>query len=132
MTCVVDASILVAALLDYGDGGAWSETVIAKGDLAAPELVMAEATNVLRRLERAKLITGMEANAAHNDLSRLAVELYPFAPFAACIWALRTQTTSYDAWYVALAEYLDCPLATLDAKLSRCVGPRCAFLMPPT
>ena len=131
MTCVLDASVLIAGLINYGEDGPWSESVIAKGDLSAPELILVEATNILRRLQRAKLITGIEANAAHNDLLRLEVELYPFAPFAERVWALRTQVTSYDAWYVALAEYLNCPLATLDTKLSRAVGPRCTFVMPP-
>ena len=36
-----------------------------------------------------------------------------------------------DAGYVALAEALDAPLATLDARLSRADGPRCAFELPP-
>lgn len=59
------------------------------------------------------------------------MELFPFAPFAGRIWALRENLTSYDAWYVALAEALDCPLATLDRKLSRASGPRCDVLAPP-
>lgn len=131
MSSVVDASILIAGLIDDGSDGRWAESVIAKGNLAAPELVLAEAGNVLRRLERAKLITGLEARAAYGDLLRLEVELYPFAPFAERIWALRAQVTSYDAWYVAVAEHLDCPFATLDTKLAKSSGPRCAFVIPP-
>lgn len=33
--------------------------------------------------------------------------------------------------YVAVAEALDVPLATLDARLSRASGVRCRFLTPP-
>ena len=46
------------------------------------------------------------------------------------IWGLRSNLTSYDAWYVALAEGLDCPLATLDRTLTRAPGPKCAFIVP--
>jgi predicted nucleic acid-binding protein len=38
--------------------------------------------------------------------------------------------TSYDAWYVAVAEALDLPLTTLDQRLTRSKGPTCAFLTP--
>ncbi len=58
------------------------------------------------------------------------MELFPFAPFADRIWALRENLTSYDAWYVALAEALECPLATLDRRLSRAAGLRCEVLAP--
>jgi Ti-type conjugative transfer relaxase TraA len=50
--------------------------------LQAPELVRAEATNIFRRLERAKLITTPEANAAQDDLMQLDIELFTFEPFA--------------------------------------------------
>jgi predicted nucleic acid-binding protein len=39
--------------------------------------------------------------------------------------------TPDDAWYVALAEALDVPLATLDVRLAAASGPRCVFLTPP-
>ena len=59
------------------------------------------------------------------------MELFPFAPFAERVWALRENLTSYDAWYVALAEVLDCPLVTLDRRLSRASGPVCEIIAPP-
>ena len=39
--------------------------------------------------------------------------------------------TSYDAWYVALAEFLGVKLATLDTRLAFVPGPRCGFCLPP-
>jgi predicted nucleic acid-binding protein len=39
--------------------------------------------------------------------------------------------TSYEAWYVALAEFLGARLATLDTRLARVPGPRCGFCLPP-
>jgi predicted nucleic acid-binding protein len=39
--------------------------------------------------------------------------------------------TSYEAWYVALAEFLGAKLATLDTRLALVPGPRCCFCLPP-
>lgn len=131
MTTVVDASVLVAALVDSGHEGQWAESVLAAGQLAGPELVLAETTNILRRLERAGEISAIEATASHRSLLQLDIQLFPFAPFADRIWALRGNLTSYGAWYAALAEALDCPLITLDRRLSRAAGPKCAIRVPP-
>lgn len=131
MTVVVDASALVAALVDSGREGKWAESVVAEGSPSGPELVLAEASNILGRLERAGAISRLEANSAYGDLLRLDIELFPFAPFAGRVWALRSNLTSYDAWYVALAEALDCPLVTLDRKLCHASGPRCEIIVPP-
>ena len=56
---------------------------------------------------------------------------FPFAPFAERVWELRHRRSSYDAWYVALAEALDCPLATLDRRLGRSGRRKCGSLVPP-
>jgi len=126
----VDSSVLVAALVDSGPNGIWAEEVLSRGSLLAPELARVEATNILRRLELAKQLTTPEANAAHEDLMQLDLEVYSFEPFAERIWELRHTVTSYDAWYVALAEALGLPLATLDGRLSRAKGVNCKFLTP--
>ena len=122
--------MLVAALIDGGAHGTWAEDILASGALHAPELARVEAINVLRRLELAKQITTAEANAAHDDLMHLNLELFSFDPFADRIWQLRHTVTCYDAWYVALAEALKLPLATLDERLSKAPGPTCDFLTP--
>jgi predicted nucleic acid-binding protein len=130
LSIIVDSSVLVAALIDTGSDGTWAEQILASGPLLAPELVRAEATSMLRRLEQGRRITTPEANAAHDDLMQLELELFSFDPFAGRIWELRHTVTSYDAWYVALAEALGLPLATLDERLSRATGPTCEFLTP--
>ena len=128
MSVVVDASVLVAAATDSGRDGAWAESVLARGDLVAPQLVLVEATNVLRRLERERVLDPRDADEARRDLLLLPLELFPFAPLADRVWDLRRTVSSYDAWYIALAEAIDAPLATLDRRLRRESGPRCAFL----
>ena len=128
---VVDASVLVAAVVDNGAAGLWAETVIAEGGLVAPHLVVAEAANALRRLESADLLGRLEATSAHADLTRLDLQLVPYDPFADRVWALRANLSAYDAWYVAVAELAGLPLATLDRRLARSTGPVCPFLLPP-
>jgi predicted nucleic acid-binding protein len=130
LSIVIDSSVVVAALVDSGPHGDWAEKVLAGGSLQAPELVRVEATNIFRRLERAELITTPEANAAQDDLMQLDIDLFPFEPFAGRIWELRHNVTSYDAWYVAIAEALKLPLATLDEPLSKSNGVTCKFLTP--
>ena len=131
MSVVVDASVLVAAVGDAGEAGAWAEEVISAGDLVAPASVRVEATSGLRRLERAGRLSRLESTAARADLDRLAIELFPFEPFGERVWELRENVSAYDAWYVALAEALDLPLATLDGRLERATGPTCRFRLPP-
>lgn len=130
MTTVPDASVVVAALVDAGPDGRWARSTLARGALAGPELLLAETTNVLRRLEQAGHIPEFQAAVAHRDLRRLTVETFPFAPFAARVWTLRTNLTAYDGWYVALAEALGCPLATLDRRLAQSPGPGCEIVLP--
>jgi predicted nucleic acid-binding protein len=130
VSVVIDASVLVAALVDCSEHGRWAEDIIISGSLHAPELARAEASNILRRLERSKQISPAEANAARDDLMELNLETFGFDPFADRIWDLRHSITSYDAWYVALAEALQLPLATLDLKLVKSSAAQCRFLSP--
>lgn len=131
MSLVADASVLIAATCDSGPEGRWAEQVIGADDLVAPHLVLVEASNVLRRLELSGRLTRTEAGQALQDMLRLGLQLVPFAPFADRIWELRFNVSSYDAWYIALAERLEAPLATLDRRLSGAQGPRCRFVLPP-
>lgn len=129
MTLVIDASAVVAALVDSRTDGRWAESVLTSDSLAAPHLLTAEASNILRRSALAGAISAEHASLAHSDLLDLRVELFPYAPFATRIWGLRDNVTCYDAWHVALAEALNAPLATLDVRLAKEPGPRCRFLV---
>lgn len=123
--------VVDAALVDDGADGRWAESIVVSDHLAAPHLMPVETANILRRAALAGDISDETAAQAHADLLALRVALYPYEPVAARVWELRASITAYDAWYVALAETLDAPLATLVARLSRAPGPRCPFRMPP-
>ncbi len=64
----------------------------------------------------------LRARQALADLADLAVTRYPHPPFVPRIWELRHHVTAYDVAYVALAEVLDAPLLTGDARLAGAPG----------
>jgi predicted nucleic acid-binding protein len=127
---VIDASVVVAGLLDDGPEGAWARSVLAEPSVIAPHLLPVEVTQTVRRLVRAGTISDDLGAFAMDDLKDLALPLHDFAPYADRVWELRAGVTAYDAWYVALAESFDVPLATLDHRLTGATGPRCDFLLP--
>ena len=129
MITVIDASVVIAALVDHGDSGHWAEAIILRDNLAAPELMLIEASNVLRRLESNGAIGNHEAESAAQQLLNLDILLYPFKPLAEVVWSFRNNITSYDATYVALANSLAAPLATLDLRLASQTD-FCEFLTP--
>lgn len=130
MTVVVDASALVAALVDGGPDGQWAAAALDGERLVAPHLMPVEAANILRRAALAGTISADTATLAHDDLVQLPVDLFPYEPHAPRVWELRANLTAYDAWYVALAETLGIALVTLDARVARAAGPRCEFRLP--
>lgn len=54
-----------------------------------------------------------------EDFADLPIDRYPMLPFQWRALDLRANFTAYDAFYVALAESLDEPLLTDDAKFVR-------------
>lgn len=127
---VVDASVIVAALVDSGPDGTWAAETLEVEQLAAPHHVLVESMNILRRALISGQLSGDSGSIAKGDLMALRLDLFPFEPFADRIWELRHQVTAYDSWYVAVAETLAAPLATLDSRLARTSAARCSFLTP--
>ena len=130
MTVVIDAGVALAALLDDDEHTAWAREVMSEGNLAAPELLSVEVAHLLRKSVAQGLLTAHEGRDALMDLLDVVDDFYPHGPFVPRIWELPSNVTSYDSAYVALAEALGAPLATLDRKLCRAPGPRCEFLQP--
>lgn len=127
MTLVVDATVVASALIDGGPEGVWAAEQLGAGSLAAPHHMPIEVASVLRRAVRHGELSQGVAALALRDLAELRIDLFPFAPFARRIWELRDNVSSCGAWYVALAESLAVPLATLDGRLSRAPGCGCDF-----
>ena len=127
---VCDASALVALLLDAGPDGRWAVDALSGADLAAPCLLMFEASNIIRRLELAGGVGADQAAQAHADMLDLAVEEWPYELLASRIWELRPNLSTYDAGYVALAEHTGATLVTLDRRIGRAPGLRCTVATP--
>ncbi len=120
---VVDASAAVLGLLDDGD----ARRRLATDRLAAPHLVDAEVLHTVGRQVRRGVIEAADASRAVRSWQRLGVQRFPVVGMLDRVWELRHNVTAYDATYVALAEELDCPLLTADARLANASGPRCTF-----
>ncbi len=127
---VVDASALLALLVDGGPLGDWVAGELHGHRVAAPQLVHYEATNIIRRQVAADQISDEVATLARADLADLAIRCWPFAAFGERAWELRHNLTTYDASYVALAELLGASFVTLDERVSRASGVRCPVLTP--
>ena len=118
---VIDASVLVAALLVAGP----ARSRLANDNLQAPELIDAELLSVLRRLVLANTVQDSHALQALATADRLGLRRHQMRSLWPRAWELRTNLSAYDALYVALAEQLNAPLLTADARLARAPGLRC-------
>ncbi|WP_109473714.1 type II toxin-antitoxin system VapC family toxin [Ornithinimicrobium cavernae] len=113
---VIDASAMVEALVGREVD---EELLDALGsEVAAPHLLDVEVLSVLRGLELGRKLARERADAARIDHFDLHILRHDTAPLAERIWELRHQHTAYDAAYLALAEALNAPLHTCDAKLA--------------
>lgn len=114
---VIDASLALDIALPTPDGGRLLERLrSADGSLGAPEVIDLEVLQVLRRHLRLERIDGARAEAALEIFESLPIDRFSHRLTAARIWALRDNLTAYDAAYFALAELLQAPLWTRDAK----------------
>lgn len=59
------------------------------------------------------------------DLVDLDALRWDHEPLLGRAWELRENVSAYDAMYVALAEALEAPLVTSDARLSHAPGVTC-------
>jgi predicted nucleic acid-binding protein len=118
MRAVVDASVWVDALLD-GPRRDPALLAVETLDPWAPQLIDSEIVSAVARLERAGAITSDEADSAIEDWSSVRIERASSDLLLDDVWALRRSIRTTDAFYVALARILGCPLVTSDARLSR-------------
>ena len=122
---VVDASVLFEVVADTPGSSPLRERLLAHSDLVAPHLIDAEVLGVIAREHRLGRLDETAAHQAVDDLRTWPGERWPVQQLLPRAWELRNNVRSYDAIYVALAEALDAPLITLDARLARASGVRC-------
>lgn len=123
---VLDASAAVAVFLNLGPGASRIRERMAEedDDLHVPHLFEVEVMNVLRRYSLRGALSQDRARLALSRLSTIRITRYPHTSLIERIWELRHNLTAYDATYIALAETLEAPLVTTDARLARASGIR--------
>ncbi|MGM0618263.1 MAG: type II toxin-antitoxin system VapC family toxin [Actinomycetota bacterium] len=123
---VIAASVLANAIADdQADGDTARDVIRQRGGVSAPDLVDIETVAVLRKRWLAGTLPGRRFASAVRDLEELAIERYPTRQLMWRAYELRESVIVYDTAYVALAEALDRPLVTADARLARAPGIRC-------
>jgi predicted nucleic acid-binding protein len=122
---VLDASAVVEWLLRL-PGAALVEERLSRHDqsLHAPHLLDVEVAQVVRRLAARGVVSADRGQQVLDDLADLDLARHPHEVLLPAMWRLRENLTAYDAAYVALAEALDAPLLTLDARLAGAPGHR--------
>ena len=130
MICV-DASVAVKWILNEERSvlarALYRNSVDADQTIVAPPLLPAEVTNILRqRMRGADRLSLLEATGRLNRFLSLSISI--FNPAGLHLAALALADTyglpaTYDAHYLALAEYLDCVFWTDDLRLLRRVQP---------
>ncbi len=118
---VVDASAGVLGLLNDGDARAY----LSNEPFACPDLADSELVHALRTRVRRGDIAATDAERAIETWTRLGIHRVRIVGLLDRIWELRDNLSAYDATYVAVAEALDAPLLTADARLARAPGPTC-------
>ena len=123
---VLDASAVVEWLVGSERGDAVVAEMLDDPDRSffAPDLLDVEVVQAFRRMARSGTISDARATGAVELLEALPVERRPARILVPRMWTLRDNLTAYDAAYVALAEALDCPLLTCDARCANAPGHR--------
>jgi predicted nucleic acid-binding protein len=120
---VIDASAVIELLLRTARGKKVEARVLKPEEqLHAPHLIDIEIAQALRRLVQLKEITVARGKQAIEDHRSLRIKRASHHDMLPRIWQLRDSITAYDSAYVTLAEALDAPLVTCDAKLARAHG----------
>ncbi|AHH99975.1 type II toxin-antitoxin system VapC family toxin [Kutzneria albida] len=117
LDAVVDTSALIALFTGNEQDRALVNRMLA-ATAAAPELLDAEVLSVLRRMVRHGDLTRGQARVTLTTIQASPITRIPHANLVDRAWQLQDSITAYDALYVALAELLDVPLITCDAKLA--------------
>jgi predicted nucleic acid-binding protein len=120
---VADASAVLDVLRRRPTAGAIEARLLGSGlALHAPHLLDVEIAHVVRRQAAGGYIRPDRGRELLADLASLPLQRHPHDWLLPRMWELRQNLTAYDAVYVALAEALDAPLVTRDARLAATPG----------
>jgi predicted nucleic acid-binding protein len=116
---VLDASAALELLLLTDKGRSVADRIAPSDEsLHAPHLIDLEVAQVLRRYVTRGQLDPQRAREVLDDLRDLDLNRYPHDVLLDRIWELSHNASAYDAAYLTLAEILEAPLLTTDARLA--------------
>jgi len=116
---VVDASVVTKWFVDQNLSDMAERVQAASGPLLAPQLMIAEVTDALRKHVRVRDITLDQASTALESLPGWFSEIVPMQALASAALAIarKIEHSAYDCFYLALAEGRSARLVTADTRL---------------
>lgn len=121
---VVDASIVITLLANPDTDELLRRRFSGSRAVHAPHLIDAEVASGIRGLVLGKKATLERSAQMLASFAKLHIVRHAMTPLLPRVMELRDNFTAYDACYVAVAEAMDMPLLTRDAKYGRAVGHR--------
>jgi predicted nucleic acid-binding protein len=124
-TLVIDASIAVKWVVE-DDGTPQALALRQRAKLIAPDLLVAECSNILWKKARKRELSIDEATFAARLLQAADIELLPTRSLleTATRIAIELDHPAYDCLYLALAVENGCRLVTADESFMRVLGQR--------
>lgn len=115
---VIDASAAFAVVSERTVVPALLDRLRGVEEFHAPALIDFEVANAARGNVLGRLIDEAQAQQALNFFAFLPIQRHPLTSALGALLALRDNFTAYDAAYIVLAQALEAPLVTMDAKLT--------------
>jgi predicted nucleic acid-binding protein len=114
VSLIIDASIAIKWVVQEPDSG--PALALRQTRLSAPELLVAECTNVLWKKVRRGELTPAEAALAARLIERADIHLQPMRALMepAGRLAIALDHPAYDCFYLALAEAMETEFVTAD------------------
>lgn len=125
---VLDASAAVL-LLTTPESRTAAERIGAFSSLHAPEHFLVECVAALRGMWLGGLLSHTSFRALARDAGDLPIVRHRVGPLVERMVSLAPNVTAYDAAYLVLAEGLEAPLITTDARLARVPGSTCEVMV---
>jgi len=124
--CVVDASIAIKLFIEQEDSDL-AESLLLRlsgnppARFAVPDLFYVECANVFWKYVQQAGFPVVQAQSSLQRLKALNLQVYPLSELVeeALDVAIAYRISVYDACYVVLSLYVQCPLITADRKLLR-------------
>lgn len=121
MTVVIDASAAVSVVTNEPNSECFKSWIYANELIAAPDLLYANISNALTKGVRTRRFRSTEVEAYMHDAIGLVDKFYRLDDLTSevAIKSLKYCHSSYDMYYMVLAQRLGATVLTLDKHLAK-------------